>query len=216
MKTERQRKICWAVIFLIAFVIWTVLVRFVDVQGIGPHGSKVGFATINGAVRNLIGVNWALYTVTDWLGLVPLIFVAGFGILGLVQWIKRKSFIKVDRSLLVLGGLYMFVMGLFLFLEKCVVNYRPVLVDGILEASYPSSTTLLTMCVVPTAISQLKNRIINQTLKRFVVLVLVLFAAFMVIGRLLSGVHWLSDIIGGALLSIGLIFLHEAIIKKNV
>ena len=216
MKTERQRKICWAVIFLIAFVIWTVLVRFVDVQGIGPHGSKVGFATINGAVRNLIGVNWALYTVTDWLGLVPLIFVAGFGILGLVQWIKRKSFIKVDRSLLVLGGLYMFVMGLFLFLEKCVVNYRPVLVDGILEASYPSSTTLLTMGVVPTAISQLKNRIINQTLKRFVVLVLVLFAAFMVIGRLLSGVHWLSDIIGGALLSIGLIFLHEAIIKKNV
>ena len=193
---------------LIAFVMWTVAIRFIDVQAIGPQESSVGFATINQFVHNLTGVHMSLYTVTDWLGLVPLMFVMGFGTLGLIQWIKRKHLLKVDYSILVLGGFYIVVMAAFVLFEVLVINYRPVLIDGILEASYPSSTTMLVMCVMPTAIMQFNARIKNDVLKRFVASAIIAFIVFMVIGRLVSGVHWFTDIVGGALLSAGLVMLY--------
>ncbi len=110
---------------LIAFVMWTVAIRFIDVQAIGPQESSVGFATINQFVHNLTGVHMSLYTITDWLGLVPLMFVMGFGTLGLIQWIKRKHLLKVDYSILVLGGFYIVVMAAFVLFEVLVINYRP-------------------------------------------------------------------------------------------
>ena len=38
----------------------------------------------------------------------------------------------------------------------------------------------------------------------------ILFSAFMVIGRLVAGVHWLTDIVGSVLLSAGLYALYRA------
>lgn len=201
---------------LIAFLMWTVAIQFVDVQAIGPQESSVGFATTNQFVHNLTGVHMSLYTVTDWLGLVPLMFVMGFGTLGLIQWIKRKHLLKVDYSILVLGGFYIVVMAAFVLFEVLVINYRPVLIDGILEASYPSSTTMLVMCVMPTAIMQFDTRIKNDVLKRCVTYAITAFIVFMVIGRLVSGVHWFTDIIGGALLSTGLVLMYRAIISWEV
>ena len=121
--------------FLGAFVLWTVLVSFVDIRPIGPNGSRVGFAALNGFVHGHTGVNLFLYTVTDWLGLVPIAVTFGFAVLGLVQWIKRKSLLKVDGSLLALGGFYIAVMAAYIFFEAVVINYRPVLIDGYLETS---------------------------------------------------------------------------------
>ncbi|MBQ7052499.1 MAG: phosphatase PAP2 family protein [Clostridia bacterium] len=201
---------------LIAFVMWTVAIRFIDVQAIGPQESSVGFATINQFVHTLTGVHMSLYTITDWLGLVPLMFVMGFGTLGLIQWIKRKHLLKVDYSILVLGGFYIVVMAVFVLFEVLVINYRPVLINGVLEASYPSSTTMLVMCVMPTAIMQFDTRIKNDVLKRCVTYAITAFIVFMVIVRLVSGVHWFTDIIGGALLSTGLVLMYHAIISLEV
>ena len=201
---------------LTAFVLWTVAICFVDVRAIGPQGSSVGFAGINGFVHNLTGVHWGLYTITDWLGLVPLFVCMGFGILGLVQWIKRKSICKVDHDILILGGFYMITIAAYLLFESVVINYRPVLIGGILEASYPSSTTMLVMCVMPTAVMQFNSRIRNKLLRNIVAATLVAFIAFMAIGRLLSGVHWLTDIVGGALLSTGLVLMYRAIVDLEV
>ena len=216
MKKDNQRNFCIATYILLAFLLWTVAIQFVDVQAIGPQESSVGFATINQLVHNLTGVHMSLYTITDWLGLVPLVFVMGFALLGLIQWIKRKHLLKVDYSILVLGGFYIVVMAVYVLFEMLVVNYRPVLIDGYLEASYPSSTTMLVMCVMPTAIIQFKARIKNSVLKRFVTSAMIAFVVFMVIGRLVSGVHWLTDIIGGALLSTGLVLMYRAIIDLEV
>ena len=216
MKKENQRNFCIATCMLFAFFLWTATIQFIDVQTIGPQGSSVGFATLNGFVHNLTGVHMYLYTITDWLGLVPLAFVMGFALLGLVQWIKRKYLLKVDYSILVLGGFYIVVMAVYVLFEVFVVNYRPVLIGGILEASYPSSTTMLVMCVMPTAIMQFNARIKNNILKRFVASAITVFVVFMVIGRLLSGVHWFTDIIGGALLSAGLVMMYRAIICLEV
>ena len=196
---------------LVLFIIWTVALQFVDVGTIGPQGSSVGFASTNKVIHNITGVNMLLYTITDWLGLVPICFIMGFGILGLCQWIKRKNLFKVDLSILALGGFYIVVMVLYIFFEMFVVNYRPVLINGILEASYPSSTTMLVMCVMPTAIMQFNARIKNSGFKKCVNVLITAFIAFMVIGRLVSGVHWFSDIIGGALLSSGLVLIYHSI-----
>ena len=216
MKKENQRNFCIAICMLLAFLLWTVAIQFVDVEAIGPQESSVGFATINRFVHNLTGVHMSLYTITDWLGLVPLVFVMGFALLGLIQWIKRKHFLKVDSNILILGGFYIVVMAVYVLFEVLVVNYRPVLIGGILEASYPSSTTMLVMCVMPTAIMQFNARIKNNVLKRFVASAIIAFIVFMVIGRLVSGVHWFTDIIGGALLSTGLVLMYRAIISWEV
>ena len=186
-----------------------MLIRHIDVKPIGPNGSAVGFASVNGWVHDLLGVNWTLYTITDWLGLVPIFIVLGFAVLGLSQLIRRKSLLRVDSSILALGGFYVLVVGAYLFFEHYRVNYRPVLIDGILETSYPSSTTMLVLCVMPTAMMQFRRLFRNRTVKNAVNVVLAAFTAFMVIGRLVSGVHWLTDILGGVLLSAALVLLYQ-------
>ena len=202
---KNRRLLFVSVAALVAFMVWTVLVRFVDVQAIGPDGSAVGFAALNRYIHDLTGVHMWLYTLTDWLGLLPFTVAFGFAVLGLIQWISRKSILKVDRSILVLGVFYVAVIAAYVFFEFVVVNYRPVLIDGVLEASYPSSTTMLLMCVMPTAIMQFKERINNKILKWTVIIIIFVFTAFMVVARLISGVHWFSDILGGALLSASLV-----------
>ena len=201
---------------LVLFIIWTVALRIVNVGAIGPQGSNVGFATLNKTVHNITGVHMSLYTITDWLGLVPICFIMGFGILGLCEWIKRKNLFKVDYSILTLGGFYIIVMAVYIFFEMFVVNYRPIFINGNLEASYPSSTTMLVMCVTPTAIMQFNSRIKSNIVKKCVNILIIAFIAFMVIARLVSGVHWFSDIIGGALLSAGLVLLYHDIISLKV
>ena len=212
---KKSRRLFWVGgALLAAFALWTVFVRFVDVQAIGPKESCVGFATLNGYVHNLTGVNTFLYNITDWLGLVPIGVAFGFAILGLIQLIKRKSLLRVDRSILALGVFYIIVVAVYLFFEIVVINYRPVLIEGCLEASYPSSTTMLVTCVMPSAAMQAKERIKNKALRQGVIIVIIAFIAFMVIGRLLSGVHWITDIIGGALFSLGVVMAYKSFLQK--
>lgn len=71
---------------------------------------------------------------------------------------------------------------------------------------------MLVMCVMPTAIMQFSRRIKNSGMKQLLSYVMIAFIVFMVIGRLVSGVHWFTDIIGGALLSSGLVMLYYSII----
>lgn len=215
MKKQKNKSIYTAIGFLAAFLLWTMAVRRIDVQPIGPGGSSVGFAALNESIHRLTGVHMTLYTLTDWLGLVPLGFVVGFAVLGLMQWIDRKKFLRVDFSLLMLGAFYLTVLAAYAFFETVVVNYRPVLIAGVLEASYPSSTTMLVMCVMPTAIMQLNARIRNGMRRRCAVALIAAFTVFMVMGRLISGVHWFSDIVGGGLLSAGLVKLYAAVIREK-
>ena len=198
---------------LVSFIIWTLLISIVDVKAIGPNGSYVGFATLNGAFHNLTGAHMWLYTVTDWLGLVPIVVCLGFAIFGLVQWIKRKRFSKVDSSILALGGFYLTVMATYILFEYVVINRRPVLINGYLEASYPSSHTILVSCFLGGAIIAFCRLVSNKIARGCFAVAMIAIIVLTVVGRLLSGVHWLTDIYGGVILSSALVLLFAAVDK---
>ncbi len=190
------------------FILYTMAVWHIDVRPIGPRDSAVGFSSFNQYFQTRIGVNMPLYHITDWLSIAVLFLLLGFAVVGLVQLAKRKSLFRVDSSILILGGFYVLVFGAYLFFEYFVVNYRPVLIEGVLEASYPSSTTMLILCTIPTAIMQFQRLIANKRLRTTVNVFFSVYASFMVVGRILSGVHWMTDIIGGLLLSATLVMLY--------
>ena len=215
MKKNNQKNLYISLIMISLFLLWTLLIRCVDVRAIGPMASTVGFATINQFVHEFTGVNMTLYIITDWLGLVPIFLALGFALLGLFQMIKRKRLKTVDYNIYVLGGFYIVVIAIYFLFEMIVVNYRPILINSYLEPSYPSSTTLLVMTVMPTAIMQFKARINNNLLRKLVNFIITIFIIFMVIGRLISGVHWFSDIVGGAILSTGLVMMYRYVVVLN-
>ena len=210
MKKETRKYLWLGIGFLVTFGLWTLAVHTIDIQAIGPQNSEVGLATVNGWVHRVTGVHMMLYTITDWLSLIPVLFILMFGIVGIVQWIQRRKLSNVDHSILALGGFYVAVMAAYVFFEIVAVNYRPVLIEGVLEVSYPSSTTMLVMCVMLSAMIELRDRIRNKTVRCSITAAILGFAMFMVIARLLSGVHWITDIIGGALLSTGLVWIYCA------
>ena len=212
MKKNGKKQLITGVSFMLVFVIWTWLIQKVDVQPVGQKGTDVGFATFNCWFHKFTGVHMGLYTITDWLGLVPVFVCIVFGGIGLWQLIKRKNLFKVDTDLIYLGIYYVIVIFEYLFFEMCPINYRPILIEGILEASYPSSTTLLILSVMPTLVLQANRRIENRYLKRIIYAFTIVFSAFMVIGRLVSGVHWFTDIMGAVFLSTGLFYLYKAVV----
>ena len=196
--------------FLAAFALWTWLIQVVDVQPAGVNGTDIGFAALNTWFHRLTGVHMRLYTITDWLGLVPLFVCMGFAAMGLVQLIRRKSLLKVDLDILLLGAYYVIVIGCYLAFEMIPINYRPILIEGRMETSYPSSTTLLVLSVMPTLVWQARHRTALAKYRRSLSITAGLFSAFMVLGRLISGVHWLTDIVGAVLLSGGLYGIYKA------
>ena len=198
---------------LTAFVFWTYLVLIVDVQQAGETGTEVGFATINTWFHEWTGVSLQLYTITDWLGLVPVGICLIFGMIGLLQLIKRKGLRNVDADLILLGIYYVVVIFGYLIFEMIPINYRPIFIEGRMEASYPSSTTLLVLSVMPTLVFQVNRRVGNQNVKKFFKVMTMMFSIFMVGGRSFSGVHWLTDIIGSVLLSAGLFYSYEKAVR---
>ena len=200
-----------AAVLLGLFALWTAIVCTADVRPAGPNGSEVGLATINVAFRELTGEHLGLYVATDYLSVIPIAIMLGFGLLGLSQLVSRKSLAKVDRDLLVLGMFYVLLLAAYAAFDLLALNYRPLLIEGKLEPSYPSSTTLLVLCVMATAVMQISHRVGEGRLKKVLLIAATLFAVLMIVARLLSGVHWLSDIVGGLLLGGCLVMAYRAI-----
>ena len=215
MKNKKNILIC-ALLVLIS-IIYTILVKYVDTSMIGPNGSVVGFSSLNSFVFNLTGNNMTLYKITEVLGFIPILIALMYAVIGLIQVIDRKS-LKVDKELIALGILYVVVILIYVFFEKCIINYRPVLIDGILEASYPSSHTLLSICICGSALLINKYLFNNKKIYRYINIVSIISMVLIVLGRLLSGVHWASDIIGSIIISITLLKILETYylsIKKD-
>ncbi|MBQ9624534.1 MAG: phosphatase PAP2 family protein [Clostridia bacterium] len=201
-------------IALLVFVIYTLAVKFINVKPIGPQNSKVGFGALNGWFFDSVGSNMIWFDVTEYIGIASIAIMAGFALFGLYQLIKERSIFGVHPGILALGVTY-FVLALFYVLfEKLVINYRPTLIDGVLEASYPSSHTMLIVTVMITAMIQLNKMLENKDVKFGLTLFFFGVAILATFGRLWSGVHWLTDIIGGVILSVCLIILYATMYKR--
>lgn len=213
---KKTKSLIISIGLFIIFVVFTILLKFVDVKSIGPNDSKVGFAFLNGHFQMLIGYNRALYKITEVLGIVSLLIVLVYGLIGLIELVRTKSFKKVDKNLYKLLGFYIVVLIFYVFFEKVVVNYRPVLLitnDYLLEPSYPSSHTILSLCVCGSAIIINKNLYKKYSFLKIVSIISLVLMLLIPIGRLFSGVHWLTDIIGGILLSSSLLAGFYYVIK---
>ena len=197
------------------FGVWTFLIQTIDVQPVGQRGTEIGFATFNCWFHDFTGVHMQLYHITDWLGLVPVFVCFAFGGVGMVQLIKRNRLVEVDRDIIFLGIYYVIVIAGYLIFEMIPINYRPILIEGMMEASYPSSTTLLVLSVMPTLGFQVNRRLKNTKIQNVVKMITIIFSIFMVIGRLVSGVHWFTDIVGSVMLSAGLFCIYKAVVLLN-
>ena len=210
--SRNKRSFIFSGILFLLFIIFTVVVKIVDVHSIGPEGSLVGLATINNSFKDVLPLNETIYKVSEILGYISLLIVAMYGIIGIKQLIERKSIFKVDRNILLLGMFYILVAIVYIVFEFVVINYRPVLLDG-LEASYPSSHTVLSICVCISSVI-VSNSVLGDKkfVKVFNILSIILMV-LIVLTRFLSGVHWLTDILGGILISLALCTLFEAFVN---
>jgi undecaprenyl-diphosphatase len=200
---NKKKKLFLSSCFLLVMsIIYIFLVKFVDVSNIGPNGSKVGFSAINGSFKDLVGLNMGWYKLTKYLGLIPLAIVGCYGLLGLYQLIKNKGFKGVDKRIYALGVFYVVFALIYVFFEKVAINYRPFIIDGELEASFPSTHTLLAICICGSSLIISKYFIKNVKVLKSTYAITWIVMLLLVIGRTLSGVHWLTDIVGGIIISL--------------
>ena len=205
---KKNKNLILSIVFFSLFVVFMILVAVVDRQAIGPNNSIVGFAALNKWFADLVGVHMFLYTITDWASILPTATALVFAVIGAIQLIKRKKLTKVDSSILILAGFYFVDLIIYLFFNKVVINYRPVLIDGFLEPSFPSSTTLLSLTFMMFSIYQTDRLIKNKPARISVKVASIALMLFLVVGRVIAGVHWITDIIASLFLSLGLIFLY--------
>lgn len=207
---KANNKIVTIFILIISSVAFTWLTKIIDVQPVGLNKTNIGFSEINQSFFNFTGVNMFWYHFTDWLGIIPILIALGYAILGISQWIKRKSILKVDREIIILGLFYLVVISLYIFFELYIVNYRPVLIDGFMESSYPSSHTLMTIFICGSSII-INKRLFNKV--KIINTILMVIIVITVFGRLISGVHLLTEIIGGSIISATLLMFFDSALK---
>lgn len=212
---KKNKKIITSLCLLCLFLIFTIIIKIVDVQAIGPNNSEVGLATINKAFHDFFNYNETFYKISKILGYLSFLIIALYGIIGLYQLIKKKSIFKVDKNILILGAFYVLVLFVYALFEVIIINYRPVLEEGVLEASYPSSHTILSICVCLSSII-VSNKIFknkkNTKLFNYITAILMIT---IIVTRILSGVHWLTDIIGAILISTSLCAMFDYAINKK-
>ncbi len=209
----RKKNIIISIVLIILSVLFTELVKNIDVKPIGPNESLVGFADINRLFHNLIGSNMIIYKVTEFLGYIPIVMALVYVFIGLKELIERKSLLKVDREIYILALFYVLVVGVYVFFEKFIVNYRPILIDGVLEASYPSSHTLMSICLCGSSII-INKKIFKNKFGDVENILSVILILLIVIGRIISGVHWFTDILGGIIISSALLVVFYSVISS--
>ena len=214
---KKKNAYLFGFVFLIISVVFSLMAKTFDVgAATETPGYKIGFAGINNGFHSLTGVNMSFYYITNIMGFIAIAIGLAFAFIGFLQLVIRKSFAKIDRFIYCLGGTYVLLGVIYVAFEKIIVNYRPIYMDGEIEASFPSSHTLLISVIIATAVIEANRHFADKKpLKITLTVIGVLFIAAAVILRLLSGVHWLTDIIASVFISTSITFFYYAASKQK-
>ena len=195
-------------LFLAVFVVWTALVKVIDVQYVGAAGF-LGFYHLNTQINDFVqNQNTHLFkTLTDVLMFAALSTLVPFAVVGLVQLIKRKDLKKVDSTIYIILAGYVAMVVIYFVFEIVKINYSPLSTAEELKASYPSSHVMIYSVMMGVAVLGLLHYAkMHDDLK----LLINIFYMFSTLGvavlRLLSGQHYFTDIIGALLISYTILF----------
>jgi undecaprenyl-diphosphatase len=215
MKKVNKKSLYITIGLFAAFMIYTIMTMFVDVRPIGPEGSSVGFAAANGPVHDALPYNETFDKITDIIMYLSFLTVFVWGLVGVLQLVKKKSLKEVDSRLYVLLLFYAITVIIYVFFDKVPINYRPVILDEGLEPSYPSTHNLMTLAFFGFTIVNLKIMDVKKQLSGILTIGLGILCVLMPILRLMAGVHWLTDIIGGIILSIALVMAYNTAVNTK-
>jgi len=207
-----MKKFIIPVILSLCFLIFTILVVTIDVQPIGAGATPVGFATFNSYVHAFFGEIPFFYVLTQLFGILAIAVAGFFALLGLIQLIKRRSLMKVDSYIIALGITYIVVIALYVLFEKLALNYRPVMTKEGAEASYPSTHTMLILTVLGTARYAIRFLIKNKKIEKTLEIICLVIMLLTVIGRLICGIHWCTDIIASLFISTAIVSCYSRVI----
>lgn len=210
-KQDKKNFMITGGLFILA-ALFTVLAKNVDVRPIAAGGQNVGFGGMNQWIHELLGVHMIFYTITDILGILTILTAVAFAFIGFLQLLQRKNLWEIDKHFFVLAAFYVLVFATYVFFEIFIINYRPILMDGEIEASYPSSHTMLAVCFLFAVIRECNILINNDQTNKMIKIASIVLMVAIVLGRLISGVHWFTDIIGGVLISSVLCMLYHSVL----
>ena len=213
----KNKKLIAGGVFAVLFVILILLLKNFDVAPVGPQFTAVGFSNLNKSFHELTGINMFWYYFTQVMGIVAIVIVVLFAVIGVLQLIKRKDIRKVDQCIIAAGCLYAVMFLFYVLFEKVVINCRPVIMPGesMPEASFPSSHTMLAFVVLGSVFLLLPQFIDDKHSGKIIKAVCAVLIALTVFGRLVCGVHWFTDIVGGVLLSGALLMFFAAFMKSR-
>lgn len=210
--SQKKRAYQLFLLFAVLAVVITALVCLVDVRPVGPLGTKVGLSHLNKAVHQAIGFHTGLYKLTEVLGILAILTALSFVVIGILEWMARKSFHRIDPAIRRICVIYILVVILYGLFEVVVVNCRPVIMPGSVqpEASFPSSHSMLATAVMGTAVIGWQKILKKSRMRLILQTAALVILALTVVGRLISGVHWFSDIVAGLLYGLTLVSLYRA------
>ena len=203
-----------ALFLTLVFIVWTILVKTIDMSYIDNVG-YIGFSHFNFQVNNFV-VEYVRIETFDKLSDIGLYLsfavVLTFGVIGIVQWIKRKSIKKVDSILFALLAIYVITVIEYFIFEIVKINYSPLSTAEELHASYPSSHVLFFIIFVMTGVLAMFEYVkVHKAIKVTTISFAALVSLVYVVVRLLSGQHFFTDIVGGLFLSASIIALFIAL-----
>jgi len=203
---ENKKYFIMSAVLLVLFVIFVILAKTVDVAAVGPMGSEIGFASINKSAADAIGYNESIYNVSKSLSYFGIAVMVVFGLFGAMQLYYKKGPKNVDKDLYALYGLYVLGLIVYIVLEKVVINSSPVFSNG-LKVSYSSFYIILAVAFMGAAIVEFNARLKAKKVKIIVLTLCILDGIGLLVTRLVSGVHWVTDVIGTLLISVACFLL---------
>ena len=156
-------------------------------------------------------MEWA--KVTDITLIAALAVLGVFALLGLYQWITRKSFQKVDQNLRAfIPPIILMVVVYIIFGKFIILSVRP---DGSGEPSFPSTHTMVVATIFSIVALNLKHYVRQKPLRIVLYIVMLILTILTAIGRVASNKHWPTDVACGLVFALVFTGIYYVLSKRK-